>query len=75
MLASGSPVFLLGGLTYALAKFAIASVSGIPHAQLAAGSAPPFISLLGELEGMVVTPYLGAVAARRETERGKSLCG
>jgi AcrR family transcriptional regulator len=52
------------------AGFTIASISGILHAQLVAGSAPPFISLLGELAGIVVTPYLGRAAARREIERG-----
>ncbi|MGA9314479.1 MAG: TetR/AcrR family transcriptional regulator [Solirubrobacteraceae bacterium] len=53
----------------------IASVAGILHAQLVAGSAPPFVSLLGELAGMVVAPYLGVVAARREIERGNLRAG
>lgn len=53
----------------------IASVAGVLHAQLVAGSAPPFISLLGELAGMVVTPYLGVVAAGREIERGNLRAG
>lgn len=48
----------------------IASVAGTLHAQLVAGSAPPFISLLGELAGMVVAPYLGVMAAKREIARG-----
>lgn len=57
------------------AGYAVASVSGILHAQLVAGSAPPFISLLGELAGMVVTPYLGVAAAGREIERGNLRAG
>jgi AcrR family transcriptional regulator len=53
----------------------IASVAGTLHAQLVAGSAPPFISLLGELAGMVVAPYLGVAAAGREIERGDLRAG
>jgi hypothetical protein len=53
----------------------IASVSGTLHAQFVAGSAPPFISLLGELAGIVVTPYLGVAAAAREIERGNLRAG
>ena len=53
---------------------AIASVAGTLHAQLVAGSSPPFISLLGELAGMVVTPYLGVAAEEGDRAR-QSSCG
>lgn len=66
--ADGQPSAMTAGAT-------IASVAGTLHAQLVAGSAPPFISLLGELTGMVVAPYLGVVAARRGIERGNLRAG
>jgi AcrR family transcriptional regulator len=54
------------------ADAAIAAVAGILHTKLVEEQAPPFIALLGELAGVVVAPYLGGSAARKQTERGKA---
>lgn len=55
-----------------VAEATIVSLTGILHARLVAGDAPPFIGLLGELVGIVVTPYLGVSAANREMKRGEA---
>jgi AcrR family transcriptional regulator len=49
----------------------VASVSGVLHARLVAGQAPPFIGLLGELAALVVTPYLGPLEAAEVERIGK----
>lgn len=59
------------------AEAAVVSVAGILHARLVSCQAPPFINLLGELAGLVVTPFLGPdeaiEAARLGQERSKVL--
>jgi AcrR family transcriptional regulator len=47
----------------------VGAVLGVVHARLLAGRAGRMSDLLGPLTGMVVLPYLGAAAARRELER------
>lgn len=42
----------------------------IVHARLVRGERPSLSPLLGELMGMLVLPYLGPAAARRERDRG-----
>jgi AcrR family transcriptional regulator len=42
---------------------------GIVHARLSRGAAGPLSDLLGELMGIIVLPYLGPAAARREQTR------
>jgi AcrR family transcriptional regulator len=56
----------------ATADAIIAAVSGICHARLVEGSAPPFMGLLGELAGVVVVPFLGMSQAARAIERGNT---
>ncbi|HEY7961339.1 MAG TPA: TetR/AcrR family transcriptional regulator [Solirubrobacteraceae bacterium] len=59
------------------AEGVVGAVFAVLHARAAAGVGPPqrrrqvapLIDLLGELMGMIVLPYLGVAAARRETER------
>jgi AcrR family transcriptional regulator len=59
------------------AEATVVSVAGILHARLAAGQAPPFINLLGELAELVVAPYLGpgeaAEAGRIGEERSQTI--
>jgi AcrR family transcriptional regulator len=55
-----------------VAEATIASLTGILHARLVAGKAPPFVGLLGELAGIVVAPYLGTYTATREMERANA---
>jgi AcrR family transcriptional regulator len=52
------------------AEATIIAVAGILHARLVDGQAPPYIDLLGELNGLVVAPYLGVSAAAQAIERG-----
>ncbi|HSZ70927.1 MAG TPA: TetR/AcrR family transcriptional regulator [Solirubrobacteraceae bacterium] len=47
----------------------VGAAVGIVGARLAPGSREPLADLLGELTGMIVLPYLGARAARRERAR------
>jgi AcrR family transcriptional regulator len=54
-----------------VAEATIASVVGILHTKLVEEQAPPFIGLLGELVGVVVAPYLGVPAARKQIERSQ----
>ncbi len=47
----------------------VGAAFGIVYARVARGERRPLTDLLGELMGMIVLPYLGAVAARREQRR------
>lgn len=47
----------------------LGAVLGIVHARLAHGEHRPLADLQGELTGMIVLPYLGVAAARRERTR------
>jgi AcrR family transcriptional regulator len=55
-----------GSLT---AEGLVGATFAIAHARLFDASHPPLTDLFGELLGMIVLPYLGAAAARRERER------
>ncbi len=44
----------------------VGAACGIAHARLLKGQRQPLTELLGELMGMIVLPYLGPAAARRE---------
>lgn len=56
----------IGALT---AQGVVGAVLSILYARLASARPEPVRGLLGELMGMIVLPYLGAGAARREQER------
>jgi AcrR family transcriptional regulator len=47
----------------------VGAAFGIVHTRLLRGERGPLIGLVGELMGMVVLPYLGPAAARRELAR------
>jgi AcrR family transcriptional regulator len=47
----------------------VGAAFGIVYARVARGGPRPLVDLLGELMGMIVLPYLGAAAARREQRR------
>jgi AcrR family transcriptional regulator/DNA-binding MarR family transcriptional regulator len=47
----------------------VGAAFGIVHARVARGEPQPLTDLLGELMGMIVLPYLGPAAARREQRR------
>ena len=47
----------------------VGAAFAIVYARLLKGERRPLLSLLGELVGMIVLPYLGPAAARREQER------
>jgi len=47
----------------------VGAAFGIVYARVARGERRPLTGLLGELMGMIVLPYLGAAAARREQRR------
>jgi AcrR family transcriptional regulator len=47
----------------------VGAALSIVHARLLRGESGPLSSLAGELTGMLVLPYLGPAAARRERER------
>lgn len=51
------------------AEGVLGGVLGVLHARLTSSEEAPLVGLAGELMGMVVLPYLGAAAARREVER------
>jgi AcrR family transcriptional regulator/DNA-binding MarR family transcriptional regulator len=50
----------------------VGAAFGIVYARVARGERGPLTDLLGELMGMIVLPYLGAAAARREQRRSVS---
>jgi AcrR family transcriptional regulator len=47
----------------------VGAIFAIVHTRLARGEREPLAGLLGELMGMIVLPYLGAAASRREQAR------
>jgi AcrR family transcriptional regulator len=51
------------------AEGTVGAAFAIVYARLLRGEREPLIGLLGELMGMIVLPYMGAVAARRELAR------
>jgi DNA-binding MarR family transcriptional regulator len=51
------------------AEGVIGAVSGVIHKRLLEPDAPPASELLGSLMSMIVLPYLGSAAARREFNR------
>jgi AcrR family transcriptional regulator len=55
-----------GQCTPLTAEGLVGAAFGIVYARLLKGQRRPLIELLGELMGMVVLPYLGPAAARRE---------
>ena len=59
-----------GGVCSALvAEGLVGAAFGIVYARLLRGERGPLAGLLGELMGMIVLPYLGPAAARRELAR------
>jgi AcrR family transcriptional regulator len=51
------------------AEGVVGAVFAIVYARLLRGEQEPLVALLGELMGMIVLPYLGPAAARREQAR------
>ena len=58
-----------GGCSPLTAEGVVGAAFTIVYARLLRGERKPLTGLLGELMGMVVLPYLGAAAARREQAR------
>jgi AcrR family transcriptional regulator len=58
-----------GGCTPLTAEGVVGAAFAIVYARLLRGERGPLTGLLGELMGMIVLPYLGAAAARREQAR------
>ena len=58
-----------GGCTPLTAEGVVGAAFTIVYARLLRGERKPLTGLLGELMGMIVLPYLGAAAARREQAR------
>jgi AcrR family transcriptional regulator/DNA-binding MarR family transcriptional regulator len=58
-----------GGCGPLTAEGLVGAAFGILYARLARGERTPLVGLLGELMGMIVLPYLGPAAARREQRR------
>jgi AcrR family transcriptional regulator len=52
-----------------VAEATVGGVLSVLHDRLLAGSSGPYLELLNPLMGMIVLPYLGAAAARRELSR------
>jgi AcrR family transcriptional regulator len=52
------------------AEAMVVAVAGLLHARVVSGEAPPFISLLGELAELVVSPFLGSRAAAEVAKIG-----
>jgi AcrR family transcriptional regulator len=52
-----------------VAEGLVGAAFAIVHRRLSRGECEPLAGLVGELVGMVVLPYLGSAAARRERER------
>ncbi|HWX44585.1 MAG TPA: TetR/AcrR family transcriptional regulator [Solirubrobacteraceae bacterium] len=59
----------VAGCTPLTAEGLVGAAFGILYARLARGEREPLTGLLGELMGMIVLPYLGPEAARREQRR------
>jgi AcrR family transcriptional regulator len=58
-----------GGCTRLTAEGIVGAAFTIVYARLLRGERAPLTGLLGELMGMIVLPYMGVVAARREQSR------
>ncbi len=58
-----------GGCSPLTAEGIVGAAFTIVHGRLSRGEREPLTGLLGELMGMIVLPYLGAAAARREQAR------
>jgi AcrR family transcriptional regulator len=58
-----------GECTPLTAEGVVGAVVAIVYARLLRGERTPLVGLLGELTGMIVLPYLGPAAARREQTR------
>ena len=58
-----------GGCTPLTAEGVVGAALAIVYARLLRGERKPLTGLLGELMGMIVLPYMGAAAARREQAR------
>ncbi len=58
-----------GGCTPLTAEGIVGAAFTIVYARILRGEREPLTSLLGELMGMIVLPYMGAAAARREQAR------
>jgi AcrR family transcriptional regulator/DNA-binding MarR family transcriptional regulator len=56
-------------LTPVTAEGLVGSVLAVVHARLVGGASPRLVELTNPLMSMIVLPYLGAAAARRELER------
>jgi AcrR family transcriptional regulator len=57
------------GCSTLTAEGLVGAAVAIAHGRLSRGDSRPLVGLLGELMAMIVLPYRGAVAARRELER------
>jgi AcrR family transcriptional regulator len=55
------------------AEACVASIAGILHSRLVTGDAPPFIVLLGQLLGLVLSPYLEPCDVVREIDRAEQM--
>ena len=58
-----------GGCTSLTAEGVVGAAFAIVYARLLRGEREPLTGLLGELMGMIVLPYMGVAAARRELTR------
>jgi AcrR family transcriptional regulator len=58
-----------GGCSVLTAEGIVGAAFAIVYARLLRGERKPLVGLLGELMGMIVLPYLGGAAARREQAR------
>jgi AcrR family transcriptional regulator len=58
-----------GGCTPLTAEGVVGAALAIVYARLLRGDCEPLTGLLGELMGMIVLPYMGVAAARREQAR------
>ncbi len=58
-----------GGLPSLMAEGVVGGVLSVLHARLVNGVRTPLVGLTGQLMSMIVLPYLGPVAARRELSR------
>jgi AcrR family transcriptional regulator len=56
----------MGNCSVLTAEGLVGAAFGIVHARLLRGDRAPLLQLVGELMGLIVLPYLGPAAARRE---------
>jgi AcrR family transcriptional regulator len=62
-----------GKVSELAAEASVAAVAGILHTRLVTGDAPPFIGLLGQMVGLVLTPYLDPADVVREVNRAEEM--